>query len=168
MKKKNIAGSKIGRLFVLDEFDPVVRNDGRTRVRWVCACDCGSITVALASSIGKGTNSCGCLAVERIAEQGRKNKIHGLTDTRAHLSWQAMINRCTKPKNNRFKHYGGRGIKVCERWMKFTNFFADMGQRPVGLTLERKDVNGNYEPGNCKWATQLEQQRNRRNSKKNR
>lgn len=76
--------------------------------------------------------------------------------------WRSMISRCRNPKNRAWSTHGGRGIKVCKRWKKFENFFADMGERPKGLTLERVDNDGDYKPGNCKWATWSEQNKNRR------
>ncbi|TCG09338.1 hypothetical protein BZM27_05925 [Paraburkholderia steynii] len=79
--------------------------------------------------------------------------------------WQDMWQRCTNPKTDRYPNYGGRGISVCERWKSFENFFADMGQRPEGTSIERKETNGNYEPSNCRWATPKEQGRNRTNNR---
>ena len=92
-------------------------------------------------------------------------KTHGLSGTRTYLSWIDMRRRCSDDKRRSFKDYGGRGIKVCEAWANsFENFLADMGECPSGLTLERDDVNGDYTPQNCRWATVLEQGRNKRNN----
>lgn len=103
--------------------------------------------------------SCGCLHSEIVA----KNKtIHGQLKTPAYFSWQAMIGRCTNPNHIAYPWYGARGIKVCESWLTFANFFADMGERPEGTTLDRKDNEKGYEPGNCRWATRQEQDANRR------
>jgi len=90
---------------------------------------------------------------------------HGGQGTPEYCSWDCMIQRCTNPNNISYKNYGGRGIVVCDRWRDFRNFYADMGNRPEGTTLERIDNNKNYEPDNCKWATQYEQGRNKRNNR---
>lgn len=87
---------------------------------------------------------------------------HGMKGTPTYNTWCAMKQRCCYKRNKQFADYGGRGIKVCDRWMVFVNFLADMGERPNGMSIERENTDGNYEPGNCRWATMAEQQRNRR------
>lgn len=88
---------------------------------------------------------------------------HGMSKTSIYRCWQQVIQRCENPKSPDYKNYGGRGITVCERWHTFENFYEDMGDKPKGLTLERINNDGNYEPGNCEWATWKKQQNNRRN-----
>ena len=92
-------------------------------------------------------------------------KTHGMSNTPIYRVWDRMKARCQNPASTKFCVYGLRGIKVCERWQCFENFYADMGECPIGLSLDRINTNGNYEPGNCRWASQREQQRNRTNNK---
>lgn len=86
--------------------------------------------------------------------------------TGSYHSWRAMMTRCYYKSSHKYPSYGGRGISVCQRWHVYENFLADMGERPLNLTLDRRDNNGNYEPGNCRWATQIVQNRNRRDNRK--
>lgn len=144
----------------------------RTRPRLgLYRCQCGEEVIRLCYNVDHGkTKSCGCynreLAIERMEKNkaafSQGNKRHGLFGTPTHTSWSNMIQRCTNPNRWQYPYYGGRGVTVCERWMTFENFYADMGDRPEGLSLDRIDNNKGYEPGNCKWSTRSEQARNRR------
>lgn len=127
-----------------------------------CICHCGTHFSASYSKVNLGqTRSCGCL--KRAAKLARVK--HGMRNTKEYKVWWAMKNRCFRPLTKSYPNYGGRGITVCDLWKNsFENFIKDMGRCPEGLTLERNDVNGNYEPSNCRWATTTEQSRNRRNS----
>jgi hypothetical protein len=149
-------GERYGRLTVLEYPVPGVRKQGSICARLLC--DCGNTLVARAPALKSGnTTSCGCY------QRGRRFR-HGWSRTSEYKTWTAAKVRCTNPKDPRYPHYGGRGIKMCGRWMEsFPAFLEDMGPRPSRLhTLERVDVNGNYEPGNCTWATYSEQNRNLR------
>ncbi len=139
----------------------------KVRGGWLCLCVCGTETTVRAFRLKSGhTKSCGCLQKEAVKRTGEQNRTHGGTDSSEFLAWRNARVRCEDLTN---PNYGGRGIKFCERWQGatgFANFIADMGRKPSPeLTLERKNTNGNYEPGNCYWATQKQQQRNRRNTK---
>lgn len=131
---------------------------------WVAQCDCGNKTLVIASLFRKGrVRSCGCLR----DELNRVRAItHGMAASPEHKVWLGMKSRCNNPKAENYRHYGGRGIKVCEAWEDFANFYKDVGPRPSPKhTIERVDHNGNYEPSNCVWLHNSLQNQNRRDNK---
>lgn len=135
---------------------------------WLCECDCSPGTfrpVSTRSLLSGRSRSCGCMQKEQAATRavawGRANRRHGLSGTRTHISWNAMIQRCANPRQTSYEHYGGRGITVAPEWFAFDEFLADMGIRPPGRSLDRINNDGNYEPGNCRWATLSEQALNK-------
>jgi hypothetical protein len=154
-------GMKFGRLTVIEP--------GEKEYFWNCICECGNKTSTYAYQLVDGTTkSCGCLSHELIAEKSFKHghDKRGET-TKTYWCWQAMIQRCTNENREDYKNYGGRGIKVCDRWLNsFEDFLADVGESPEGLSIDRINNDGNYEPGNTRWATREQQQSNTRRSLK--
>lgn len=155
-KKLNLAGSRFGRLVVIGEA-------GRTsggHITWNCVCDCGSRSVVAGKQLRSGhTKSCGCYRFDACVT-------HGMKGTKTYGAWVDMLQRCTNQRNRNYRNYGARGIFVCDRWRSFVSFLEDMGEAPKGRSIDRIDVNGNYEPGNCRWATAAEQALNKQAHRK--
>lgn len=158
MKFIDRTGQRYGRLTATPRYERR-KACGATRIFWTCQCDCGAVVEVMGLALGNGnTRSCGCLKRDVITK-------HQMTDTKEYRAWAGMIQRCTNPNSKRWSDWGGRGIRVCERWINsFENFYADMGVRPSpSHSLDRyPDNDGNYEPGNVRWATRSEQQLNKR------
>lgn len=156
---RDITGIRFGRLVA----QSMLGTNSHKRMVWLCHCDCGNICEVLSNSLlSNRTFSCGCFQKKSASE---RSKTHGRTKTPEYRAWSQMIQRCTNKNASNSSCYLDRGISVCERWMNFENFFLDMGIRPgKEFSIERKNNNGNYEPGNCEWATKIKQARNRRNN----
>lgn len=165
----NLLGLRFGRLRVVGRAKMPTRPSGHLLSVWRCCCDCGQVTVVTTHKLRSGnTQSCGCLFKE-IVSRGAK-RTHGFSSGHPlYETWKQMVARCHLPATNSYANYGARGISVCDRWRYGENgkhgfelFISDMGKRPDGLTLDRINNDGNYEPDNCRWATAKEQGRNRR------
>lgn len=166
MGRKVNVGDDFVRLTVTREAAKYHSPKGQMHRQVECKCVCGNIVIVRTSSLRSGlTISCGCLQREKAAVNRRNSATHGMDGTTTYKAWASMKQRCLNPKHEFFNHYGGRGIQVCDSWLEsFKNFFADMGECPEGLTLDRIENDGNYEPANCRWATRFQQNSNRRNA----
>lgn len=163
-KFHNITGMVFGYLTVLGLGESVTNRSGNTCYKWFCRCSCGKVAVVRSTNLKSGnTTSCGCFRVKVSTD---RVKTHSKSSSATYSTWSSMISRCTNKNEFSFKNYGGRGISVCSRWLNsFESFLMDMGERPPGCSIDRMDNNGNYEPGNCRWSTDVEQCRNKRSNK---
>lgn len=156
-KRVDLTGLVFNHLTVLSRSE--VRKG--TRLPWICLCKCGNIVDVIGNDIVTGhTKSCGCIKSEAIS---KSRTTHGRTRTTEYVAWLSMKARCYNQNNQDYQNYGGRGIKVCERWLNsFENFLKDMGNAPLNQTLDRVEVNGDYAPTNCRWTHACVQSFNRR------
>lgn len=167
-------GERFGRLTVLERSDDYIANNGKHHVRWKCICDCGNTTVVdVTQLVGNRTKSCGCLHKE-LLDQG--NYKHGGRSDRLYKVYYNMKNRCYNENSGDYKYYGGRGITICEEWLNsyltfkewaYANGYDDAAEKGK-CTIDRIDVDGNYDPSNCRWVDMSTQSRNRRNVKNKR
>jgi|SRR5882724_12144428 len=157
MRRSVSVNARYGRWFVLSFSHKNVRGE----LYWHCKCECGTEKVVKGGCLLKGESlSCGCYWHEQITQ-------HGMTNTPTFKSWDSMLQRCTNKNAPDYSRYGGVGVKICSRWLtSFINFYEDMGERPKGTTIDRyPNPKGNYEPDNCRWGTQEQQSRNKKNSR---
>ena len=167
MRFIDLTGQRFGKLTVIKRSEnKEYQNCRQTHVQFLCQCDCGNKVVVTSNNLRTGhTQSCGCEKIQLVVNRSKK---HGMTNTRLYGVWNTMRQRCLNPNNHKYKNYGGRGIKVCDEWlhdfMAFYDWSMDNGYKP-GLTIDRINNDGNYEPNNCRWTTMKVQNNNRRKRK---
>jgi len=159
---KDLTGMVFGRLTVINRSNKTTGSP----YFWNCLCNCGNYNEVRSDRLINGqTTSCGCFRSESSSERvSILNTTHGLSNDDLYRTWQGMMSRCYNQNNEKYKDYGGRGITVCERWHDVRNFIEDIISKPENVTIDRKNVNGNYEPNNVQWASDKEQQNNKRNN----
>ena len=161
MKPIDLTGKVYGRLKVI-KLDKMAKTVNR---KWICECNCGNIVSVAGNNLKNGhTQSCGCILREK---QRNKFYKHGMSKTKIYSVWRTMKQRCTYEKNESYKNYGGRGITYCDEWEEFEPFYewAMANGYKEGLSIDRIDSDGNYEPSNCRWVTMKKQQNNRTNNR---
>lgn len=159
--KYELTGKRFGKLVVIRE---IGLNKWQS-VEWLCKCDCGNYHITQSKYLVNGdTVSCGCKKTKVLYEQSQRLKTHGMTNEPLYIVWQGMKGRCNNKKSSSYKDYGGRGIRICPEWNEFINFYnwAIKNGYKNGLTIDRINIDGNYEPSNCRWVNRLTQGNNTR------
>ena len=161
MRRVDLTGRRFGRLVAIGIVD-----EQSAHLRWECRCDCGAVTIVRRGNLVSGSSkSCGCLAADNMRRVKAASTTHNLSKTPEYWAWKSMRRRCYVPESHNYQYYGAQGVKVCDLWRNdFERFLKDVGKRPgKGYSLDRwPDKYGDYEPGNVRWATITEQNRNRR------